>query len=291
MTPFWLETVWRHLGAPGEPHIVAVRVDQRLVGLAPLALEGDTARFLGSHEVCDYQDLVCLPGCEARVLDAVMDHLSSLGIRRMDLRTLRPDSQTMSALHQLVPRQGEAGMGPDEVTFEIALPPDWDAFLGQLDGKQRHEVRRKLRRLETHGPFAFGPADGLAGAADGFVRLFRRNRSDKADFMNDTMVAYFRALITTLAQHGLLRLFFLQVAGEPAASVLCFDFDGVRYLYNSGYDYRFEPLSVGILSKVFSIRDAVAGDCRRYDFLKGAEIYKRRIGGQELPLHRCQWNL
>jgi CelD/BcsL family acetyltransferase involved in cellulose biosynthesis len=197
----------------------------------------------------------------------------------------------MSALHQLVPRQGEAGMGPDEVTFEIALPPDWDAFLGQLDGKQRHEVRRKLRRLETHGPFAFGPADGLAGAADGFVRLFRRNRSDKADFMNDTMVAYFRALITTLAQHGLLRLFFLQVAGEPAASVLCFDFDGVRYLYNSGYDYRFEPLSVGILSKVFSIRDAVAGDCRRYDFLKGAEIYKRRIGGQELPLHRCQWNL
>jgi CelD/BcsL family acetyltransferase involved in cellulose biosynthesis len=291
VTPFFLQTVVRHLGAPGEPHIVAVRADGRLIGLAPLALSADTASFLGRHEVCDYQDLVCLPGQEARVLGAVMDHLAGLGIRRLDLRTLRPDGRTLSALRQLAPAGWEEGLAPDEVTFETPLPADWEAYLGQLDGKQRHEVRRKVRRLETQCVFSFGPPDDPETAADTFVHLFRRNRPDKADFMNDTMVGYFRALMAALAARDLLRLFFLRVAGEPAAAVLCFDQDGVRYLYNSGYDDRFEPLSVGVLSKVFSIRDAVAGGCRRYDFLKGAEIYKRRIGGRELPLHRWGWTI
>lgn len=291
MTPFWLETVFRHLGAPGEPHIVAVKADGRLIGLAPLALEGATAHFLGTHEVCDYQDLVCLPGFEVQVLDALLDHLAGIGIRGMDLRTLRPDSQILHALRVRALPGWEAGLGPDEVTFETPLPADWEAYLGQLDGKQRHEVRRKVRRLENQCAFTYGPAADPEAGADLFVRLFRRNRADKADFMNDTMVGYFQALIHVLAVRGMLRLLFLQVAGEPAAGVLCFDYDGVRYLYNSGYDDRYEPLSVGILSKVFSIRDAVAAGCRHYDFLKGAEIYKRRIGGRELPLHQCRITL
>lgn len=274
---------------------MTVVADQRVIGIAPLALDGPTARFMGSHEVCDYQDLVCAPGCAVPVLASVIDHLAGQGIRELDLRTLRPDALALSALHHLVPERCAAGRTDDDVTFETMLPSDWEGFLGQLDGKQRHEVRRKIRRLETYGPFAYRevapadkPNDKIDAAADCFVDLFRRNRADKADFMNDTMVAYFRDLIATLDSQRMLRLYFLEVAGQPAASVLCFDYNGVRYLYNSGYDEQYEPLSVGILSKVFSIQAAIAAGCRRFDFLKGAETYKRRIGGQELPLYRCQ---
>jgi CelD/BcsL family acetyltransferase involved in cellulose biosynthesis len=291
VAPFWLQTVWRHLGGGGEPHIVTVVADQRVIGIAALALDGPTARFMGSHEVCDYQDLVCAPGCEVQVLASVIDHLAAQGIRQMDLRTLRPDALALAALQHLAPDRCAAGRTDDDVTFESMLPADWEGFLGQMDGKQRHEVRRKIRRLETYGPFAYraaAPPEKLDAAADCFVGLFRRNRADKADFMNDTMVAYFRDLIAALDDQRMLRLFFLEVAGQPAASVLCFDYNGVRYLYNSGYDEQYEPLSVGILSKVFSIQTAIAAGCWRYDFLKGAETYKRRIGGQELPLYRCQ---
>jgi CelD/BcsL family acetyltransferase involved in cellulose biosynthesis len=295
VAPFWLQTVWRHLGDAGEPHIVTVLADQRVIGVAALALDGPTARFMGSHEVCDYQDLVCAPGYAVQVLASVIDHLAGQGIRQIDLRTLRPDALALAALQHLAPDRCAAGRTVDDVTFETTLPADWEGFLGQLDGKQRHEVRRKVRRLETYGPFAYqavapadAPAGTIAAATDCFVDLFRRNRADKADFMNDTMVAYFRDLITALESQHMLRLYFLEVAGQPAATVLCFDYNGVRYLYNSGYDEQYEPLSVGILSKVFSIQAAIAAGCRRFDFLKGAETYKRRIGGQELPLYRCQ---
>jgi CelD/BcsL family acetyltransferase involved in cellulose biosynthesis len=46
-------------------------------------------------------------------------------------------------------------------------------------------------------------------------------------------------------------------------------------------------LSVGIISKVLSIRSGIEAGCRRYDFLKGAETYKKHLGGKEVPLYRC----
>lgn len=289
--PFWLETVCRHLGAPGAPHIAAVYEAERLVGVAPLTLEGRTAHFLGTHEVCDYQDIVVAPGKGPAVMAAVIDHLRRQGIDRLDLRTLRPDAVVLDALKTVYPGQVESALSPDEVTFEIGLPDSWEGYLQQLNGKQRHEVRRKLRRLESHGPYAYrlvDGGDGLDEACDTFVSLFRKNRSDKADFMSGAMVDYFHDQIRALARHGLLRLHFLAVDAQPVATVLCFDYGGVRYLYNSGYDEHYEPLSVGILSKIFSIDAAIAMGCRRYDFLKGQEIYKKRIGGQEVGLHRCQ---
>lgn len=292
--PFWLETVHRHLGAAGEPHIVAVRQGDHIIALAPLAIEGDTAAFLGSHEVCDYQDVVCAPDKKAAALDAVMAHLTSEGVRRLDLRTLRPDAVVLDALKALMPQTVEAGLSEADVTFEASLPGDWETYLMQLKGKQRHEVRRKVRRLENHGPFSYRLAangDDLDGAAADFIDLFKRNRTDKAHFMSDTMSAYFQDLIRSLNEESLLRLYFLDVGGQPVSTVLCFDYNGVRYLYNSGYDETYNSLSVGVLSKVFSIKAAIEMGCRRYDFLKGAEVYKKRIGGNEVPLYRLRMEI
>jgi CelD/BcsL family acetyltransferase involved in cellulose biosynthesis len=104
--------------------------------------------------------------------------------------------------------------------------------------------------------------------------------------MDDIMSAYFRELIRRLARQKILRLYFLEVRQRPAATVLCFDYNGTRYLYNNGYDAAYHDLSVGILSKIFSIREAIEVGCRKYDFLKGDEVYKKRIGGRAVPLYQ-----
>ncbi len=289
--PFWLQTVWQHLGCRGEPCILSVADGPHVIGIAPLSIEGHTARFLGNPDVCDYQDIVTVPGRETEVMTAVASHLKAQGVLRMDLKTLRPDAVALKALRALE-RQSDWVMElqPDEVTYEASLPSGWDDYLMQLNGKQRHEVRRKMRRLENSGAFAYRMADEndtLTHATDHFLRLFHMNRADKAEFMNESMSAYFSELIGALAAQQMLRLYFLEMAGKPAATVLCFDYNHVRYLYNSGYDAHYYDLSVGVLSKVLSIQAGIEAGCRRYDFLKGAETYKKHLGGHEVPLYRC----
>ena len=279
-----------HLGAAGEPLILTVTRGQDVKGIFPLCIDGQCGYFLGIPDVCDYQDAILAPGHEVAAMETVLAYLSKIGIDRLDLRTLRPDAAALKALTFVEDAGGiRISRQPADVTFETGLPGAWDDYLMQLDGKQRHEVRRKLRRLEAHGAYDFHMAASgpdLDGSVEQFLRLFHLNRKDKSRFMDDTMVGYFQALIKRLARHDLLRLFILDVAGEPAAAVLCFDYNGTRYLYNSSYDAAFQDLSVGILSKVLSIREAVHSGCHTYDFLKGAEVYKRRIGGQETPLFR-----
>ncbi len=295
-----------HLGAAGDPLILRVTREREVVAILPLCHDGPKAYFLGIPDVCDYQDAILAPGHEAGALEQVLAYLSEQGIHRLELQTLRPDAALVNALTAMGNSGGNsggnAGANPgsgrvgifrktSDVTYETELPGSWEGYLMGLNGKQRHEVRRKLRRLESHGDYRYYLADpgrGLHGAVDRFLRLFHLNRKDKSRFMDETMGGYFRALIDRLARHGLLRLYFLEVADRPVASVLCFDYLGTRYLYNSGYDAQYQELSVGILSKVFSIRAAIEGGCGRYDFLKGAETYKRRIGGQERSLYRFE---
>ncbi|MGD9188688.1 MAG: GNAT family N-acetyltransferase [Desulfobacteraceae bacterium] len=293
--PFWLRTVWRHLGGKGDPHLLRVTDDTNPVGIVPLCLEGGTAYFLGNPDVCDYQDIIATPGQGVRVMVAAIRHLAVRGIRRLDLGSLHPDAVALQALNTLA-SNGEVTLqlSRDDVTYEMDLPSHWDDYLMQLSGKQRHEVRRKIRRLQVHGPYAYqmtADRGGLAADTDAFLRLFQLNREDKADFMDQTMSDYFRDLIHTLAGHGMLRLYLLKIDDIDAATVLCFDYNGVRYLYNSGYDAQYHELSVGILSKVFSIQTGIDAGCRRYDFLKGSEVYKKRIGGVQTPLYRSRIEL
>jgi CelD/BcsL family acetyltransferase involved in cellulose biosynthesis len=88
-----------------------------------------------------------------------------------------------------------------------------------------------------------------------------------------------------------LKLYFLDLDGIPAAAVMCFDYDSTIYLYNNGYDGRFSSLSVGLLSKVLTIKESIQRGKKKYDFLKGTEEYKHRLGGKPVPLYRCQVRL
>ncbi len=123
---------------------------------------------------------------------------------------------------------------------------------------------------------------------DDFLVLFRQNREDKAAFMSAPMEAYFRLLAEYVPG---MRIGFLDVDGSPAAGVLCCDHGGTRFLYNSGYDNHRGQLSVGILCKIFSIRESIARGLKRYDFLKGNEVYKRQLGGRPVPIYSCRIDL
>ncbi len=283
--PPWVRAWRRTLGVQSEPWVLSVREGARLAGVAVLDRGGGRVRFLGSPDVCDYFDLIAAPGDEAGVVRAVLEHAGSRGLSGLDLGPVRKDGVLARAAAAL----GGFRMVPAGATVEMPLPAGWDAYLGRLGRKERHEVRRKIRRVERSGGVRRYTADpaGADRALDVFLDLFRRSRPDKAAFLTPGREAFFRALVRETAAAGWLRLSVVELGGRPAAAVLSFQHGGVRYLYNNGFDPQFRDLSIGIVSKVWDIRDAIAEGAVRYEFLKGTEDYKFRLGGRPVPLVRC----
>ena len=289
--PVWLQAWWEAFGAGTSPYLCSVRQSDDLVGIAALLIQGDGARLMGDGEVCDYLDFVVAPGRGEGFFTILIDHLKERGISFLDLAPVRGDSTVMTDLVRVARKLDcEISAAPEEVTLERELPATWDEFLLTLSGKERHEIRRKFRRLEEAGSVEFrtvGARQDVHREMETFLALFASNREDKAAFMTDAMASFFRALAEAMAAEDMLRLFFLDLDGIPAAGVMCFDYNKRVYLYNNAYDHRFQALSVGLLSKVLSMRDSIDRRKKSYDFLKGGEPYKYRLGGRPVRVYRC----
>jgi CelD/BcsL family acetyltransferase involved in cellulose biosynthesis len=169
----------------------------------------------------------------------------------------------------------------------MALPGEWEAYLERLDKKQRHEIRRKLRRFEREAPDGRVRFVQMAADVDCFIELHRQSSGAKDAFMTDEMQAFFRAIARAAADTGWLQLSFLEVAGQPIASYFCFDYSNAILVYNSGYDPQAYPqLSPGWVLLANVIQHAIGLGRARFDFLQGSEDYKYRFGGMDTPIYR-----
>ena len=293
--PAWLRVWWGEFGDDSELYLRSIKKGDDLIGIAPLLLKGESASFIGSHDVCDFQDFIISPGCEQEFFEVLLENLYQRGITGLDLRSLRPESSVLKHLiDEARNREYEVSCDPDNVSLELNLPSTWDGYLQILKGKQRHEVKRKLRRLNEAGDINYRIVEELDGVKDvmnTFFSLFRESRSDKDAFMNPEMESFFKSLAFAMAEIKILRFYILELDGRTIAVVMCFDYNDTIYLCNNGYDPQFNSLSVGVISKVLIIKDSIKRGKKKYDFLKGAETYKRRLGGQEIPLSRCQIRL
>lgn len=298
--PIWLKTWWNTFGDDYELFIRSVHQEGQVLGIAPLMLNknGDDAYLIGSPDVCDYLDFITIKDSELeqRFFGQLMLYLREAGVQRLILSAQRPDSAIFRGLIAadvnnpvLKDYNLQIDMVREDQSFELKLASDWDSYLAGLKKKQRHEVRRKLRRLENEGgSYFFRVIEQLREIEEfypAFIELFKQN-PEKADFLNEQMAKYFKSLISNTAETGLARFGLLELEGKTIAAVLYFDYDNSIYLYNSGYNSDYHNLSAGLLSKVLAIKHSVEQGKKAFDFLKGEEVYKSRLGGTAIPIYK-----
>ena len=268
--PF-LSVWWRHFGA-GEPLVVA-----EAGCTLGLVRRGDAVSFAGDPEVTDYHSpLGPNPEPAVQALAAGIGPGVSISLDSLP-------AEAASALDDALRRAGLASTGP--VRHEAAMVIDDAAtYPGLLPAKQRHEVRRKRRRFEESvGPPSLAREDGEIEA---FLAMHRRSPGDKGSFMTPAMAAFFVDLLDTVPGASLQVL--RDGAGSVAAAAFGFEDDEAYYLYNSSFDPDLSGTSPGIVLVDALIRDR--GECaaRRFDFLKGTETYKLRLGARSRPLFRLE---
>jgi CelD/BcsL family acetyltransferase involved in cellulose biosynthesis len=289
--PAWMRVWWQNFSSGSELYIRSVRENGRLIGLAPLRIKEDTISFIGSVNVCDYQDFIVSPGAETTFFKAILDYLKHQGINNLHLETIRPDSLVVKFLTPLAEEQGyKIDYNQTDVSSSIILPSEWNGYLEYLDAKQRHELKRKMRNLKDIGDTGYRTVMdkiSILEETDKFLNLFPESRRDKAEFMTSEMKLFFRLMVESLSKQQIIGLGLLEQGKKPLAMVMYFDYGGNIYLYNSAYDPAYKDFSVGIISKALCIRESITNHKNEFDFLKGPEKYKAYLGGREIPLYSC----
>ena len=284
------QSTWWDCCREGRLNLILVRDAGELVGVAPLFVLDDGWHLAGGEEVADFLDWFAKPGYESDVATACCDAVRSLGGSKIVLRNLRADSLIN---REIGDQQNFAGWGlrreVEDVSPRLELPGSWQEYVSSLSKKDRHELRRKLRRLQSAGRvhwYSVPPADYTSADLQDFVRLHRQSAPDKAGFMTDRMAEFFGRLMDTFLPSGKALLYFLELDGQRIASTISFSFQDEMLLYNSGYDPEYSRLSAGLLLKAFCIDDAISQGKRVFDFLQGSEPYKYDLGGVDAPIYQ-----
>jgi CelD/BcsL family acetyltransferase involved in cellulose biosynthesis len=299
LTYEWQTVWWKHLGE-GQLALIAFRDDNdRLMGLAPLFVRENQAgeqelNTVGCVDVSDYLDLIARRGHEEAVFGALLDLLANSDDPSWDVLNLcniRQESPTLSLLKPLAEALDyQASMEQQEVCPIVALDGSWDDYLATLDGKERRELRRKMRKANPFAGVEWYIVDAdhdLEAEVDRFLALMASSREDKAEFLHEDHRAFMQDVAQTTWQAGWLELAFLTIQGEPAATMMNFVYNNQTLLYNSGLDAaRFLRMSPGIVLTAFLIQHSIEQGRTVFDFLRGDEGYKYQLGGNDTPIYQ-----
>jgi len=285
---------WEHRGG-GEwlfqnAHLVLVsaREDEKLIGIAPLFIseyDGRSALLLiGSIEISDYLDLIVRMEDHARFVAGLLDFLAlSLpdSWSSLDWYNLPDSSPTLAALKAESAQRGWTHL--EEMyrpTPRIALNGSFDEYLSRVEKKQRHEIKRKMRRAEASERgvrWYISDLDDVESEIDSFLGLMEHDE-DKAGFLHDAMREQMKAIIHTAHKNGWLWLAFLEADGQRIAANLNFDYNNKLWGYNAGVNRDFMDLSPGWVLLGYVLQWACENNRSEFDFMRGDEDYKYRFG-------------
>lgn len=266
------ETLDSEFGAP-----FLVETD---TALAAFSRSGGTIRFAGSSDLTDYHSPIGdgVPNLFERFLGTLDSGT------RLDLDSLPIEASNLIA-------RGFELAGVDFrcsehiVSAVLELPPTFEDYLDRIGKKQRHELRRKRRRyVEATGELIHETHRGPGWAFDEFLRLHRLAPGEKGEFMTAETEGFFRRLVA----HRGWRVDLLRLDGRAAACLFSYQADDGLYLYNSSYDPDLAEASPGVAMIGSMIEVAIGEGAKRFDFLKGDETYKFRLGAEARPLYRIE---
>ncbi|MDP7628532.1 MAG: GNAT family N-acetyltransferase [SAR202 cluster bacterium] len=290
VTPSWQRVWWRHFGKGFELHILKVLDGDVLIGIASMKYSNGVLSFVGNSDLFDYNDFLVVDGRDAEFYSAVWDYISGLKWDSLELGSLPETSPTIQFIQEKAEQIGLTVecLEEDKAPFSD-LPASWEEFVSGLSKKHRHELRRKIRRIESAGEITqkvFTKPDDVANMMPKFANLLRSSSQDKALFLTPERERFFEDAVFELAKSGQLRLSFLKFNGVDVASNIVIDYKNSYLLYNSGYDPAHSALSVGLVNKALTIKEGIEfGKCR-FDFLRGTERYKYDLGAENSTVYR-----
>jgi CelD/BcsL family acetyltransferase involved in cellulose biosynthesis len=292
---------WWHDRLAGHPssRLVTARVldGGRLIGVCVFELSDGVLSFAGGADVVDYMGPVALAGRETEVAQALalcmfedLGMFEDLAWDRARLAGLVHDDPTASAFIDAVRRLAPCAVAqPYDRAPRIDRAPD--GYLALLNSKRRADVLRKRNRLAE----AVGELELVVSTSADVADRVERLLAWKADAGPETreFVALYgrfvRTLVGTLAAVDAAHVVELHAGGRPLASVIVLSHRDTTYIYNMAYDQNLaaEDGHAGLAPGVVLVSLLVERTLDRglrFDFLKGAQDYKLRLGGNPVDL-------
>lgn len=287
LLPWWEDRLAKNPSS----RLVATKVVEsgRVVGICAFELASDVLSFAGGLDVVDYMGPAAVGGREKAVAAALTEWaFDGLPWTRAHFAGLVHDDAAAEAMvDELVRIAPAATVEAYDQAPRIDAAPQ--GYLALLNSKRRADILRKRNRLAE----AVGELELVVSTCETIGAALDRLLVWKADAGPATreFVAeyggFVRTMATGLAAVDGCHVVELQASGRPLASAIMLRQRNTDCIYNMAYDMSLAEEYVGSAPGVVLVSYLVERSLdhgRRFDFLKGTQDYKLRLGGVPVDL-------
>lgn len=294
LTHEWISSWWECFSEENSLEALLFKDErEKPVGIAPLMIQKNILRFIASEEVSDYCDFAFMKGREKEFYESLYGYFKTLPsqIEKLELMNVPSSSSTLGYLPRLASKHGFSCAKEEiEVVPVLELPSSYESYLGNLSKKKRHELRRKLRRMESLlGIRVEKITDSkiLRSYLDEFISLHKQRSPSKAKFWEKPkMTAFFHEMVYRFSLQKWIELIVLFYEKRILAVLLNFSYSTWTYFYNVAFDRKFGWYSPGLYLFNHCIQDAISARKKYADFLRGREEYKYNFGAKDSKIYR-----
>jgi len=296
----WCDVWWRHYGDNRRLHVHVLRegAGGAIVGILPLFSErlrvGPCALRVVRLVGCDHSVTSVAPAIEmaqaGRVVGAVIDHLSREG--SWDVLQIGPlpgyfeQAEPLASAVAACPGVADVARLERAPHMYFRVPSSYDAFLENLNTKERRNVRRDERKLEERGAVfreLIRARVEVTPAFDAFVEMHQahwRELGHLGHFADwPGAVAFHHDMALRQFDRGRLMLSRVRVGEETLASEYSYSF-GRRAHWILAARRDGVPGRIGFCGLV---RHACDSGLTLIDAMRGSYEYKRLLGAEVAP--------
>jgi CelD/BcsL family acetyltransferase involved in cellulose biosynthesis len=296
-TPEWNRVWWEEFSAGKELIVLEMTRSGEPLAIVPLYRKQEEGRsilrFVGGIDLTDYLGPICRPEDRREVATELVAWLRSTdGWDEFDAHNMPVPFNFGEALVEHVDLLGlDYRLEQEETAALLVLPATYDEYLASLDSKERHELKRKRRRIGREHPDAkirTSTPETLEEDLKTFVDMHRGAEGMKGHFMKPEIATFFLRVARAFMPLGWLRLDFLEIGDTAVASCFGFEIEKKMYLYNSAFEMEARRLSPGLILVSQQIEEAIERGFEVFDFLRGPERYKYQLGAEAVPLNNVR---
>lgn len=290
----WFSSWWESFSEGNLLEVLIFRDEKGIAyGIAPFMEKEGTLHFIASQEVSDYCDFISLKERRQEFFEDLLAYMESnySGMGRIALINIKSSSPTLSFLSRLSAKFNfSCSYEATEVAPYLLLPSSYDSYVSNLSRKNRHELLRKWRKINTLEGIRtkkIRRPEEIQSAVHLFMGLHQSSTISKKRFWEKKgVVRFFEEITEKFSRNGWVELNFLYLKDQLIASLLSFSYADVVYFYNIAYAKDYAEYSPGYFLFHQSIKQAIEEKIKIVDFLRGGEKYKYYFGAKDCKIYR-----
>ena len=261
--------------------VVVLRSGDNVSAIAPMVLvkrDGiNRLELIGVsilHEPCGL--LYVDEGSLRALLKAVMELRHPTVLQRVLL-----DSPVGKELKAAVRSKGFMMNRATAKSAYVSITSDWETYYNSISSQRRYDYRRKQKRAEKEGGISFENIcrdqknlDQLLEKAFRIEAVGWKGRKGSALLVNKKLQRFFRIYTDLARRDGILRIFFVNIAGEPAGMLIGLEYANRFWVLKLGYDESWGRCSPGIQITMETIRYSFENGLEAYEFLGSEEPWQ-----------------